>query len=1636
MEKRVFPSSQVDQILPRTIAQNYRQFVNFMTTAAESTERIGFGQDILQNLDRYRDFDTYKNTLTQSNVLDAPVSIDDEELVLVDSYGFPEENGVILIGQEVILYRKKEGNTLEGLLRGAAGTIELETFKSDGEYVSTDPAIHNKGDEVKNLSVMFLVSMLETIHKSFTPEIDSKNIYPEINRSTLLQNIKDFFQSKGTRLGIESLFRMLFGENDVDVTYPGDRMIKPSTSTFSEKLMMRVSPIPPVVCDLDILETYVLPSELIGQEIVYKSYNDDRSYARGFIDYVSSYTHGGEDQYELWVNPSRLQGEIYPNPRSILTRDMPQRGTSLTDIFTVTVESTVGFPDKGVIFIENEGIYYSSRTFNQFHDCRRGYIGVEAPHTKGNFVYGPYYIEAKYDNKKSRSYPLGLVESVDVRDGGLLHLIEDKVELNGPGEDDPRETILRTIIENSSDELVTLANPSVGDPDYTYGVSGTYFDKKNVYISSHNLPAETIGSFGSDLTLSYTVDNFFHIFPRFNEIRINKGIEDKGNFGIGMFVDGVPAYSNTSGEGVIKGDIAKFVIKNPGTGYITPSVVINPPNMIATPVVENGKIVAINKVTRGDFSEIPEVRITSGEGAKFDLSFDTFGRLTKVVIVDGGQYFNDVPVLQLTDSTKVGKGALMSCKVAGGKITSVTIENTGLDYNPATTTVRVNPVGNGAVIEPIVEQFRYDRVQAIEDSPVYDFDGNKGFLYAGEDPKLQYYAYTVSPPKLREKLGDDGSGHSPILGWAYDGNPIYGPYGYKNRTNDTDGVVRMLSGYKVMPGRNATIPFGYTEDDFELAANPPSESEYPMGTFVEDYIHTQENLIQAILTTEIPEDLRTELEQDILVAYRDINAEDNSDITLDKYNGRICNTPDYPVELYPDGVYCYFLTVDENDEPVFPYIMGRTFRDRPISQVVNVEDSETLTPITYATQFNPLTYESPPLTFDFRKADRYRDPLLSSTKDGVELELGSVKTGSVSGVSVEYGGPERTRVGDILYFDNTDTGGSGASGIVTYTKGEEIVSADGKGIFTYISSKRIKLDLSFTSPSSFVFTPGSYVTFSSGSLAIVEEYIQAFDLNGQKELTVRILNNILPTVNDVFYDNRDKIITFPGNIPIVETSVGPIANPYRNGITTTAEEGLTQILTLQNSDDFFVGDEVFIAGAMAYNQTSTIIEKIEPTDVKIDISGLEVPNGSVVENKSRAFFEFKTATPHRLRVGETIIIEDSVHEELNGHHQVAIVVDEFEFKIYVSQDYDADPGLKYYASGSQCENQAGIIKLISGGIGYKSLPRVVGLIKFQSHRAETLTHVEGTSISSVEILKAGVRYDSPIAVFVDLAGSGSGAEATVTVTDGIITDVTVTNGGEGYEEPILYLVEPVDMQATTETIGEIRSIKVLNPGRAISADRSLKPEIQLPTRLVLKTTDTFSVNETVIQGTAEVPQVIGYVDGWDPVRKILTVIDMTGVFVPGTIKGSNGGTGEIIVNGQAETSIVVNGLSELDGFFIDDTSKISEKYPVIQDSYYFQWFSYVIHSNMQKAEYDPYVQTIIHPAGFIDFGELNIHDRVNSPTKVIDPEFDALVITPPTPDPEPDDGWDDDDLRLDGLDKQLIVSHQTVSNEFKLQINN
>jgi hypothetical protein len=129
----------------------------------------------------------------------------------------------------------------------------------------------------------------------------------------------------------------------------------------------------------------------------------------------------------------------------------------------------------------------------------------------------------------------------------------------------------------------------------------------------------------------------------------------------------------------------------------------------------------------------------------------------------------------------------------------------------------------------------------------------------------------------------DSTKHSPLLGYTYDGFPIYGAFGYKN-ADGTGGIARMKSSFFL---RNITDRTVYA-DGTDVIDGPAVSTTYPLGYFREDYGY--------IATTASQPDY------------------------LDEHNGRFCVTPEYP-----KGTYCYFATVDANWNSAYPYIVGPTF---------------------------------------------------------------------------------------------------------------------------------------------------------------------------------------------------------------------------------------------------------------------------------------------------------------------------------------------------------------------------------------------------------------------------------------------------------------------------------------------------------------------------------------------------------------------------------------------------------------------------------------------------------------------------------------------------------------------------------------
>jgi hypothetical protein len=128
----------------------------------------------------------------------------------------------------------------------------------------------------------------------------------------------------------------------------------------------------------------------------------------------------------------------------------------------------------------------------------------------------------------------------------------------------------------------------------------------------------------------------------------------------------------------------------------------------------------------------------------------------------------------------------------------------------------------------------------------------------------------------------DATQHSPLIGFAYDGFPIYGAYGFKN-SDGTGGITRIQSSYQL---RNISVRTHWA-DGTDVADGPVVSSTYPLGYFREDY---------------------------------EFIAHAGQEEYLDASNGRFCVTPEYP-----NGTYCYFATVDENWNSAYPYVVGPKF---------------------------------------------------------------------------------------------------------------------------------------------------------------------------------------------------------------------------------------------------------------------------------------------------------------------------------------------------------------------------------------------------------------------------------------------------------------------------------------------------------------------------------------------------------------------------------------------------------------------------------------------------------------------------------------------------------------------------------------
>ena len=300
-----------------------------------------------------------------------------------------------------------------------------------------------------------------------------------------------------------------------------------------------------------------------------------------------------------------------------------------------------------------------------------------------------------------------------------------------------------------------------------------------------------------------------------------------------------------------------------GLGTITENKSIT-----ATPVVK-GKVIDAYLYETGtgygsstiNLERKPLVTIKNGKDAQLKPIIIN-GNINSVNIQFGGSEYFSAPDLEVFDNSGSGSGAILRPVISSeGKITDVKIINTGIGYSSTSTGIKVMPSGFGAKFDTKIRQLRVNNINKYGNEILKEKNGKLQYSICG------YY------DDLRSTFDESQSKVSGIIGWAYDGNPIYGPFGTVDPFNTSSDPNRLTSGYIENSSNINDRPSGFSD-----------------GFFVEDYEYT--------------------------------NSGD-----LDVHNGKFVKTLDYP-----NGVYAYFATIDNSGNPQFPYFIGNTYRSNTLDE--------------------------------------------------------------------------------------------------------------------------------------------------------------------------------------------------------------------------------------------------------------------------------------------------------------------------------------------------------------------------------------------------------------------------------------------------------------------------------------------------------------------------------------------------------------------------------------------------------------------------------------------------------------------------------------------------------------------------------
>jgi len=419
--KRVKIDSIIESQIPEFLLTESPLLVEFLEQYYKSLEHQSGSIDIITNITKYKNSKKFNNIdLIQETTLTSDILKFDQTINVTSTKGWPDSYGLLKINDEIITYTSRTNTSFEGCIRGFSGIENLRALDNPefAIFSSSQSSEHSSGDNVINLSNLFLIEFFEKFKYEFLPGFESRDFYENISIENITYKIKDLYSSKGTDQSYKLLFKILYG-SDIEIIKPQDFTLSPSSNSYfitKNILVEKISGGNPI----DIKGNFLFQN-IAGIGTVSAS-----------IFNVEYRPVANKNFYEISLDSTSFSGNFQVSGKTRILENISVNSNN------ILVDSTVGFANSGSLLVKPKNsdyitINYSGKTINQF----TGVTNVTKP-----LDFGLDLVEEKFafsyvgtgNTSKVDFRVVNVIDNIDFSKTSNLR-VGDTISLSGFGRD-------------------------------------------------------------------------------------------------------------------------------------------------------------------------------------------------------------------------------------------------------------------------------------------------------------------------------------------------------------------------------------------------------------------------------------------------------------------------------------------------------------------------------------------------------------------------------------------------------------------------------------------------------------------------------------------------------------------------------------------------------------------------------------------------------------------------------------------------------------------------------------------------------------------------------------------------------------------------------------------------------------------------------------------------------------------------------------------------------------------------------------------------------------------------------------------------------------------------------------------------